>query len=93
MKRKFNNEDSVANSQPESLTELAPIIKEFVDKLKMLENEEANLKEQKKELIESYTDRLDTKTLKLALRAAAIKEKVERKDTFDTFCEILDREI
>ena len=79
------------NAQPVSMTELEPVVKEFVEKLKRLEHEEETLREMKKELVQEYTDKLDTKMLKLALRVSAIKEKAEHKDTFDTFCEILDR--
>ncbi len=89
----MRKKEEVANSQPESLTELEPIVTEFVNKLRLLENEEENLREQKKELVESYSDRLDTKTLKLALRLMAIKEKVERQHTFDLFVEALERAV
>jgi len=83
---------STADAQPSSLTELEPMVKEFVEKLKRLEHEEETLREMKKELVNEYSDRLDTKMLKLALRIAAIKEKAEHKDTFDQFCEILERD-
>jgi hypothetical protein len=78
-----------ADVQPSSITELEPILKEFVDKLKTVENEIDLLTTQRKELWEEYAEKVDTKTLKLALRVAKIKDKVEHKDTFDTFEEII----
>jgi len=92
MGRHKQQEQTTADAQPESLTELEPVIHEFVNKLNALEHEEETLREQKKELVDSYADRLDTKTLKLALRQAALLKKVERKDTFEKFCEVLSRE-
>jgi hypothetical protein len=83
--------ESTANEMPMSLTELQPIVEEFVTKLRTIENEIDTLNEDKKELIEEYKEKLDTKTLKLALRAVALKEKVEHKDAFDLFVEILDK--
>lgn len=92
MARKRKTEDTQPDAaQPTSLTELEPVVKEFVEKLKRLEHEEETLREMKKELVDQYTGKLDTKMLKLALRVSAIKEKAEHKDSFDTFCEILDR--
>jgi uncharacterized protein (UPF0335 family) len=87
-----HKEELLPEREPGSLTELAPIIKEFVDRLKVIEHEEENLREQKKELVEEFSDKLDTKTLKAALRLVAIKEKVQHKDTFDKYTEVLERE-
>jgi uncharacterized protein (UPF0335 family) len=91
MRRKKAADEDVAPAQPVSITELEPVVNEFVEKLKRIEHEEETLREMKKELVEEYADKLDTKMLKLALRVSAIKEKAEHKDTFDTFCEILER--
>lgn len=92
MSRRKQTEENLPDREPGSITELEPIIREFVDRLKVLEHEEENLKEQKKELVEEFSDRLDTKTLKAALRMAALKEKVQHKDTFDKYTEVLERE-
>lgn len=77
------------DAMPSSITELRPVVEEFTNRLRVLEHEIETLNEQKKELVEEYSDRLDTKTLKLALRAVALKDKVQHKDTFDTFVTIL----
>ena len=77
--------------QPTSLTELEPIVREFVEKLKTIKNEQELLKVDEKELIEEYKEKLDMKTLKAAMRVVAVREKVERKDSFDTLVEVLER--
>lgn len=84
-------ETTGVETQPSSITELAPLVQEFIDKMRAIEHEVQLLGEQKKELLEDYSTRIDVKTLKLAMRAAALRDKVTRKDTFDTFMEILDR--
>ncbi len=84
------DEGTGVDTQPTSITDLEPIIKEFVDKLKRIDSEIELLTLDRKELFEEYKDKLDMKTLKQAMRVAAIKEKVARKDTFDTFVHILE---
>jgi uncharacterized protein (UPF0335 family) len=75
--------------QPEELGELTVLVSEFVDRLRNIENEIELLKQDQKQLVEDYSDRLDVKTLQAAMRAVKIKKKVSYKDTFDTFIEIL----
>ena len=77
------------DEMPENLSELKPIVNEFVDRMRTLENEEVTLREAKKELVEEYATKLDTKTLKLALRLVDLKKKVQHKHYFDLFLEIL----
>lgn len=76
---------------PTSITELEPLIKEFIDKLKVIKNEQETLKTDEKELLEEYAEKLDMKTLKAAMRVVAVREKVDRKDAFDTLVEVLER--
>ena len=87
--------DSCSNDgvdvQPSSLTELEPLVTEFVDKLRALEHEEETLKEHKAELVEEYKTKLDVKTLNQAIRLMKLKDKVQNKDTFDSFVELLER--
>lgn len=80
-----------ADSMPASITELEPIVKEFVEKLKTIKNEQELLKQDEKELLEEYAEKLDMKTLKAAMRVVAVREKIERKDAFDTLVEVLER--
>jgi hypothetical protein len=77
--------------QPSSITELEPLVEEFVVKLRSIDNEVKLLSEQRKELIEEYAEKLDMKTLKSVLRVDSIMQKVEHKDTFDTLLEVVER--
>ena len=86
-KEEFNAEE-----MPENLNELAPIVTEFVKRMRVLENEELTLREAKKDLVDEYATKLDTKTLKLALRLVDLKKKVQHKHYFDMFLEILDKD-
>ena len=90
--RKKEKEDYDPDSMPENFNDLKPIVSEFVQRMRNLENEEVELREQKKELVDEYSTKLDTKTLKLALRLVDIKKKVTHKHYFDLFLEILERE-
>lgn len=92
MPRRFKQNDSGADEMPENLNDLQPIVKEFVDRMKTLENEEITIREEKKSLVEEYSAKLDTKTLKLALRLMDLKKKVQHKHHFDLFVEILERD-
>lgn len=81
------------NSMPENINDLKPIVTEFIDRYKRLENEEQELKLQKKELVDEYADKLDTKTLKLAMKEVELRAKVERKHYFDLFVHVLGGEV
>lgn len=82
-----------AERQPTDLNELKKLVNEFVDRYSNVENEISLLKEDQKNLVDEYSDRLDVKTLRQAIRAANIKKKVDHKDTFDTFVDILDNRV
>lgn len=79
------------DTMPSSVTEVEPLVKEFVEKLQNIKNEQELLKQDEKELWEEYSEKLDTKVLKQAMRCVAIREKVEHKVTFDLFEECLTR--
>jgi len=81
------------NNMPENINDLKPIVTEFIDRYRTLENEELELKQQKKELVEEYSDKLDTKTLKLAMKEVELRSKVERKHYFDLFVHVLGGEV
>jgi uncharacterized protein (UPF0335 family) len=87
---KTQDEGAGVDTQPTSVTDLEPLVKEFMDKLKRIDSEIELLTLDRKELFEEYKEKIDMKTLKQAIRVAAIREKVERKDTFDTFVHLLE---
>jgi len=77
---------------PSSLTELKPIVRDFIEKLESLEHEIELLNEQRKELFEEYEDKIDIKELKAALRVHKIMKKVSHKDAFESYCSILEND-
>ena len=81
-----------ADEQPTELTQLRAVIKEFVSKLESIDNEMETLKQDRKELIDSYKKRIDMKTLTAVLRVIKIKQTISHKDTFDAMIEVLDGE-
>lgn len=87
---KTENTDGV-DTMPSSLTDLEPLVKEFVEKLRTIQNEIETLKQDEKELVEEYSSKLDMKALKAAMRVMAVKEKVTHKDAFDNCLEVLER--
>jgi uncharacterized protein (UPF0335 family) len=80
---------NVAIMQPNEINQLRALVKEFVGKIEAVDNEIEMLKEDRKEIIEEYTEKLDYKTLQAALKVVKIQESVEHKDTFDLFMEAL----
>jgi uncharacterized protein (UPF0335 family) len=80
---------NVAVMQPDEINALRAIVKEFVGKIETLDNEIELLKNDRKEIIEEYTEKLDFKTLQAALKVAKIQSEVVHRDTFDLFMEVL----
>ncbi|TXH11472.1 MAG: hypothetical protein E6R04_02480 [Spirochaetes bacterium] len=91
MTRRAEDEGMGVDVGPSSITDLEPIIQEFVEKMKRLKNEQELLKQDEKELMEEYKEKLDMKALKAAMRVVAVREKVDHKDTFDSMVEVLER--
>ena len=82
------NETPEANT-PDELTALKQSVGEFMRRLTNIENEIETLKEGRKELIEEFKEKLDMKTLQLAIKAVKLEASVAHKDTFDKFVEVL----
>ena len=92
MKKKVADQRPVAELQPDELNELRRVVLEFVERVQNVDNEIELLKEDRKSLIEDYSEKLDMVTLQAALKVLKIQSKVDRKDTFDAFIEVLSRE-
>jgi hypothetical protein len=84
---------NVALLQPNELNALRALVKEFVTRIENIDNEIELLKEDRKELIEEYTEKLDIKTLNAALRVIKIQQGVDHKDTFDLFLSALEEQL
>lgn len=91
MGRKKKSEESVADRMPSDPVELKKIVDTFMDRYTNVQNEMELLKEDEVNLIEEFSDRLDMKTLKQAIRAVKLAKKVNHKDTFEQFVEIINQ--
>jgi uncharacterized protein (UPF0335 family) len=90
MARKSKNEaPAIADLQPDELNALKALVHEFTEKIQRVDDEVETLKEDRKEIIEEYSNRLDMKTLKMALAVLKIESNVARRDAYDTFLEAL----
>ena len=81
--------DNVAELQPDEVNSLRALVKDFMLKIESVDNEIELLKQDRKEIIEEYKDKLDMKTLQAALKVVKIQQGVEHKDTYDLFLEAL----
>mgnify|MGYP000532333582 CR=1 FL=1 len=90
---KRKQEEEVANQMPMNVADLEPIVKEFIEKMNTIKQEEETLKEDRKALIEEYKEKLDVKTLNQAMKVCDLKAKVDRKETFDLFVRVLSGEV
>lgn len=90
MPKKIQKNYNVAEMQPDEINSLRALVKEFVERITNIDNEIELLKQDRKELCEEYTDRLDMKTLQAALRVVKIQQGVDHRDTFDLFLEALE---
>jgi uncharacterized protein (UPF0335 family) len=79
----------VAHMQPDEIGALRLLVQEFIGKVEAVDNEIETLKEDRKELIESYKDKLDLKTLQMALKVIKIQNSVQHRDAYDLFIETL----
>lgn len=79
--------------QPDELGELNKLVKEFVSRIENVDNEIELLKQDRKDIVEEYSTKLDLKVLQAAIRVVKIKKGVAHKDTFDMFLEVLDPEV
>lgn len=77
-------------AQPDELNELASIVEEFTTKLSRLDQEMAGLKEDRKDLIDEYREKLDMKTLNAAMKIVKTKRAAEHKHALDQFLEIIE---
>lgn len=91
-KKKIVEQYNVAHLQPDEIGALRALVKEFVGKIESIDNEIELLKNDRKELIEDYKDKLDMKTLQAALRVVKIQQGVAHRDTYDLFLEALEEE-
>lgn len=86
---KKSTDKVVADLQPDELNALKALVKEFMTKIESVDDEIELLKQDRKEIIEEYAEKLDMKTLQLALRVLKLQSSVMHKDAYDLFIEAL----
>lgn len=86
----INEVSTAGQAQPDELNELATIVEEFTSRLATIEGEIDLLKEDRKELISEFKEKLDYKTLSAAMKIVKTKRAVEHKHTLDVFVEIIE---
>jgi uncharacterized protein (UPF0335 family) len=91
-KKQAPEQYNVAELQPDELNALKALVKEFVEKVQNVDNEIELLKQDRKDLIEDYSEKLDLKTLQAALKVVKITSEVAHRDTFDLFVAALEEQ-
>lgn len=89
MPKQQQKQYNVAHLQPDEINALRALVKEFVSRIETIDNEIELLKQDRKEVIEEYQEKLDMKTLQAALKVVKIQNGVAHRDTFDLFFEAL----
>lgn len=67
-------------------------MRQYLKRRKVIEDEIGILKDDLKQLDEEFKDKLDMKTLKLAISVAKAKNRVAHKFTFENFLDTLEQE-
>lgn len=89
-RKKRAPEIDVASLQPDELNELKSVMREFIKRLTNIDNEMSLLRESRKELLEEYTEKLDTKMLQRAMKVVKLESEVPHRDAYDRFKELLE---
>ena len=87
MSKADTSDDAV--KQPDELSLVKDLVAEFVKRACTIDSEIECLKEDRKDLVKEFKEKLDMKTLTAALRVVKIQNAVGAKDTFDMFVEVL----
>lgn len=77
-------------AQPDELNELGSIVEDFTKRLSSIEQEMAGLKEDRKDLIDEFREKLDMKTLNAAMKIVKTKRAAEHKHTLDQFLTVIE---
>ena len=80
---------AVAEMMPDELNALRALVKEFMGKIESIDSEIETLKQDRKEVIDEYKEKLDMKTLQAALKVLKIQASVAHRDAYDLFIEAL----
>ncbi len=85
----MENTTQDVSENTEVSSDVKVVTREFTDRLTAIDNEIESLKEDRKALIDEFSEKLDMKTLKAAMRVVKIESGVAHKDTYDSYVEVL----
>lgn len=88
--KNIKNVSTDGQAQPDELNELAGIVEEFTRRLATVDAQIEGLKEDRKDLVSEYKEKLDMKTLNAAMRIVKTKRAAEHKHTLDQFLTIIE---
>lgn len=89
MESMSKKKDQDSDSKETTPDEIKKLVGEFIKRLTNVENEMETLKEDRKELIEEFKQKLDMKELQAAIKLVKLEANVVHRDTFDLFVEVL----
>jgi predicted nuclease with TOPRIM domain len=88
--KNINDVSTDGQAQPDELNELGAIVEEFTNRLATLDQQISGLKEDRKDLIDEYREKLDMKTLNAAMKIVKTKRAAEHKHTLDQFMTVIE---
>jgi uncharacterized protein (UPF0335 family) len=89
MAKNTASDKAVAEMMPDEINTVKALVKEFMKKIESVDDEVELLKNDRKEIIEEYSSKLDMKTLQTALRVIKLQNSVAHRDAYDLFIEAL----
>jgi uncharacterized protein (UPF0335 family) len=88
-KKKPQLEIDISAMQPDELSELKKVVKEYVGRMDNLDEEIAGLREAKKDLKSEFESRLDIGTLEKVLKILKVESEVDHKGTYEALYDVL----
>lgn len=92
-KRGTKQYDTTGQAQPSDLVALKKLVDEFIERSQNIDNEIALLNEDKKALHTEFKEKLDMKTLTIALKILKLKASISFKDSYDNMMKAIGLEL
>jgi uncharacterized protein (UPF0335 family) len=92
-KRGTKQYDTTGQAQPSDPVALKKLVDEFIERSQNIENEIAMLNEDKKALHAEFKEKLDMKTLTIALKILKLKASISFKDSYDNMMKAIGLEL
>ena len=92
-KRGTKQYDTTGQAQPSDPVALKKLVDEFIERSQNIDNEIALLNEDKKALHAEFKEKLDMKTLTIALKILKLKASISFKDSYDNVMKAIGLEL